>query len=75
MRTAILLVVFGLAAACPATARQNDVHYITCEMVRAYVAQVGLVRARALALAHGMTASEERAARRCLGEQADRYGE
>jgi hypothetical protein len=40
--------------------------HITCDMVRAYVAQVGLVQARAMALSAGMTASEERRAKRCL---------
>ena len=39
---------------------------ITCEMVRAYVAQVGLDQARAVAKAAGMTASQERRARHCL---------
>lgn len=40
--------------------------HITCDMVRAYVAQVGLVQARAMALSAGMTADEERRAKRCL---------
>lgn len=40
--------------------------HITCEMVRAYVAQVGLVQARAMAVSAGMTASQERRAKRCL---------
>jgi hypothetical protein len=39
---------------------------ITCDMVRSYVAQVGLVQARAMALAAGMTASQERRAKQCL---------
>jgi hypothetical protein len=39
---------------------------ITCEMVRAYVAQIGLVQAKAMAQAAGMTASEEREAVQCL---------
>ncbi len=39
---------------------------ITCDMVRAYVAQAGLVQARAMAQAAGMTAAEERRAMRCL---------
>jgi hypothetical protein len=39
---------------------------ITCETVRSYVAQVGVAQARAMALGAGMTASEERRARRCL---------
>lgn len=36
-------------------------------MVRAYVAQVGVAQASAVALAHGMTASQEQRARHCLG--------
>jgi hypothetical protein len=46
---------------------------ITCEMVRSYVAQVGLAQARAMGQAAGMTASDERRARQCLsGELATR---
>jgi hypothetical protein len=56
-----LLSAFVLSA--PALAQEQE---ITCEMVRAYVAQVGLVQARADAAAHGMTASQERRARACL---------
>jgi hypothetical protein len=41
---------------------------ITCATVRAYVAEVGLVEARTVARAHGMTAWQERLARRCLSE-------
>jgi len=40
--------------------------HITCDMVRSYVAQVGLAQAKAVAQAAGMTASEERRARHCL---------
>ncbi len=40
--------------------------HITCDMVRSYVAQVGLAQAKAMAEAAGMTASEERRARQCL---------
>jgi len=39
---------------------------LDCAKVRAYVAQVGLVQARAVALASGMTASQQREAARCL---------
>lgn len=42
---------------------------ITCDMVRAYVAQVGLVQARAMAQSAGMTVSEEHRAMRCLGNK------
>jgi fatty acid desaturase len=49
--------------------RENSVSshpQITCEMVRAYVAQVGLVQAKALAQSEGITPSQERQAVRCL---------
>lgn len=42
---------------------------ITCDMVRAYVAQVGLVEAKAVAQSAGMTASDERRAMRCLDKK------
>lgn len=48
----------------PAT-RQTHSH-VTCDMVRSYVAQLGLAQAKAMAEAAGMTASEERRARQCL---------
>jgi hypothetical protein len=44
--------------------------HVTCEMVRSYVAQVGLEQARAVALAAGMTPAEERRARHCLAGKA-----
>jgi hypothetical protein len=64
---ALLLSAFALTA--PALAQEQG---ITCEMVRAYVAQVGLVQARADAAAHGMTASEEQRARACLAQNLSR---
>jgi hypothetical protein len=39
---------------------------ITCEAVRAYVSQIGLAQAKAIARANGMTAAQERKARQCL---------
>lgn len=39
---------------------------ISCETVRAYVAQVGLAQAKAMAQAAGMTESEERQAAQCF---------
>jgi len=39
---------------------------MTCETVRAYVSQVGLATATAIARANGMTAVQERKARQCL---------
>jgi len=38
-------------------------------MVRAYVGQVGVVQARAMALAAGMTPAQERRAAHCLEEK------
>jgi hypothetical protein len=43
---------------------------ITCEMVRAYVAQVGLAQAAAMAESAGITASEKERAKRCLAKQS-----
>ena len=41
---------------------------ITCGMVRAYVAQVGLNQAIAMAKSAGISASDEERARRCLAK-------
>jgi hypothetical protein len=65
LQKAIAVIALCLVAACPAAAREKLFH-VTCATVRAYVAQVGLEQARAVALAHGMTAWQERIARRCL---------
>jgi hypothetical protein len=43
---------------------------ITCDMVRAYVAQVGLTQAIAMAEASGITSSEKERARRCLTQKS-----
>ncbi len=43
---------------------------ITCEMVRAYVAQVGLAQAAAMAQSAGITAAEKDRARRCLEQKS-----
>jgi hypothetical protein len=67
LREAILFGAIALAATCPASAQAKSWR-ISCATVRAYVAEVGLVQARAVALAHGMTAWQERLARRCLSE-------
>jgi hypothetical protein len=74
MKKTVLLIFVFVAASYPAIAMQH--HYrpgaagsharITCEMVRAYVAQIGLAQAKAMAQAAGMTASEEREAVQCL---------
>ena len=80
MKTALLILFFAAAAspalAHPHRAYQNseqatwgEPSHITCETVRAYVSQVGLVQARALARASGMTASQEWRARQCLAKR------
>jgi hypothetical protein len=86
MKKTALLVVMLVMSGYPVTAhphRAQKYHHsnrpaenlgahshITCDMVRTYVAQLGLEQARAMAHASGMTASEERRARRCLAERA-----
>ena len=67
MQKAFLLGAIALFAACPASAQAKHSR-ISCETVRAFVAEVGLFQARMLARAHGMTASQERRARHCLEE-------
>jgi hypothetical protein len=42
---------------------------ITCQTVRAYVSQVGVAAAKAIARANGMPASQERRARQCLASR------
>jgi hypothetical protein len=50
---------------------ERDAHSgITCDMVRAYVAQVGLAQAVATAQSAGMTSSEKERAKRCLAEKS-----
>src|SRR5262249_28044490 len=75
-KTAVLTCIF-VTAAYPALARHHSHHHhrdratashsrVSCETVRAYVAQVGLAQAKAIAQAAGMTQSEEREAAQCL---------
>jgi hypothetical protein len=66
LQKATIFAAIWLVAACPASAVEGRVVHITCETVRAYVAEVGLQEARQVALAHGMTSWQERLARRCL---------
>jgi hypothetical protein len=70
MKTALLMLLSVAAAdpvlAASTRASQMDRSSITCETVRAYVSQVGLAQAKAIARASGMTAAEERRARQCL---------
>jgi hypothetical protein len=76
-KTAVLTCIF-VVAAYPALAKHHSHHHhhhdraasshsrLSCETVRAYVAQVGLAQAKAMAQAAGMTQSEEREAAQCL---------
>ena len=50
-------------------AARSESSHISCDTVRAYVGQVGLVRAKALARAARMTASQEQRARRCFAKK------
>jgi hypothetical protein len=72
MKITLRMLVF-IAAASPALADQQQANRaepaITCETVRAYVSQVGVVAAKAIARANGMTASQERRARQCLASR------
>jgi len=77
-KTAVLAFIL-VAASYPALARHHSKHHshhrdhaiashprVSCETVRAYVAQVGLAQAKAMAQAAGLTQSEEREAAQCL---------
>jgi hypothetical protein len=75
MKKAALLTFLFVAVSYPAVAKHHFHHgqratsshsRISCEMVRAYVAQAGLAQAKAMAQAAGMTESEARAAAQCL---------
>lgn len=72
MKTTLLMLLF-VAAAGPALADSHGAARaepaITCETVRAYVSQVGVVAAKAMARANGMTAAQERRARQCLASR------
>jgi len=57
----------GLAAS---SAHDSKHPHITCRMVRAYVARVGVEKAKATARRHGMTPGEEQQARHCLAHSA-----
>jgi hypothetical protein len=65
MKAALLMLTL-LASARPALAGQPQ---LTCNQVRAYVTQVDLVQAKAEARAAGMTAAQQRLARRCLANK------
>ena len=72
MKTSLLMLVF-VAAASPVLADPHRADRaelsITCDTVRAYVSQMGIVAAKAMARANGMTAAQERRARQCLASR------
>ncbi|HEY6676593.1 MAG TPA: hypothetical protein VIZ87_07375 [Terrimicrobium sp.] len=65
MKTTLLILIL-VATASPVWAGRANPSTITCETVRAYVSQVGVATAKAMARANGMTAAQERRARQCL---------
>ena len=79
MKSRVLLAVIVLACAMTGEASAGRVTenssilrrptHINCEMVRAYVGQLGIMQARAMALAAGMTPAQERRAAHCLQEK------
>jgi hypothetical protein len=74
MKTGLLILAFVVVASPGSAADKQDVgqarwdasSHVNCETVRAYVDQVGLAQATALARAAGMTPGQEWRARRCL---------
>ena len=72
MKASLLMLVF-VAAASPVLADPHRAgraeSSITCDTVRAYVSQMGIVAAKAMARANGMTAAQERRARQCLASR------
>jgi hypothetical protein len=76
-RLLLLVIVFACAFTGEASAARDSENssilrrptHISCEMVRAYVGQVGVMQARAMALAAGMTPAQERRAAHCLEEK------
>ena len=66
MKRIALLSLVLITSTCPVMAQQTN---ISCETVRAYVAQVGVAQAKAMALSAGMTPAQERLAKRCLARK------
>ena len=79
MKNSVLLSAIAVACAVTGAASAGRISenssilrrptHISCEMVRAYVGQVGVMQARAVALAAGMTPAQERRAAHCLQEK------
>jgi hypothetical protein len=72
MKIVLLMLLFagGVSPVMADSYRANRAEpAITCETVRAYVSQVGLAAAKAIARANGMTPTQERRARQCLANR------
>jgi hypothetical protein len=72
MKLVLVMLLFagGVSPVMAASYRANRAEpAITCETVRAYVSQVGLAAAKAIARANGMTPTQERRARQCLASR------
>jgi hypothetical protein len=75
MKKTALLALFLITVSYPAMATHrhaerdrtpSEQSHITCDMVRAYVAQVGLAQAKAMAETAGATEADKRRAVQCL---------
>jgi len=75
MKKTALLALFFITVSYPAMARYrhadrdrtpSEQPHFTCDMVRAYVAQVGLAQAKAMAENAGVTEADKRHAVQCL---------
>jgi hypothetical protein len=75
MKKTVLLTLVFIAFSYPALARHRHADHdgapgvkshFTCDMVRAYVAQIGMAQAKAMAENAGLTESDKRRAMQCL---------
>ncbi|MGB7175845.1 MAG: hypothetical protein WBD33_03255 [Xanthobacteraceae bacterium] len=75
MKSTALLTLFLITVSYPAMARHHhadrnhtpsEQSHFSCDMVRAYVAQVGLAQAKAMAETAGATEADKRRALQCL---------
>ena len=75
MKALLLTLTFALAAstamARPVARKKPSVLIasLTCDDVRSFVGQYGVVKATELARSYGMSGSQERQARRCLARR------
>jgi hypothetical protein len=69
MKLVLVMLLFAGGVSPVMAAANRAEPAITCETVRAYVSQVGLAAAKAIARANGMTPTQERRARQCLASR------